>query len=68
MESSAFFQGVGFLTAAYLFYRFFLKGQKPSSKETNYVGSSLPNYIGLWGTVITLILMGVLTLFLSFSP
>ena len=67
MDMEEFFEGVGFIFASYLLYRIFLKDRRPSSKETGYVGSSLPNFIGLWGCVVIFLILGILFMFGSCS-
>ena len=52
MDYHKFFEGIGWLVGAYLYYRFMLKDEKPSSKETNWRGMTQTNYIGAWWCVI----------------
>ena len=59
MDLKLFFAGVAFLLIGYLVYRFLLKKEKPSSKETNWVGMTGVNYVGLWGSVIINYITGV---------
>jgi len=65
MDSKRFFDGVGFITVAYLLYRFILKGKKPSSKETNHVGLTPSTYNGTWVLVIGLFILGVIAILIS---
>lgn len=65
MNSKDFFTGIVYLLIAYLLYRIFLKGEKPSSKENNWVGMTGSNYVGFWGVIITLIIMGVISILKS---
>lgn len=58
MDLKLFFTGVGFLTAAYLIYRS-VKNDKPSSEKTNWNGPKLSTYIGLWGSVVLCIIVGI---------
>lgn len=59
MDVKRFFLGLGLLLAAYLFYRYFIKGQPPFSAETGWQGPTPSNYIGLWGGVVLLSMCGV---------
>ncbi len=59
MDVQLFFGGVVFLLGGYLLYYYLLKGEKPSSKETNWEGMTGANYIGLWGAVIMCYLCGI---------
>lgn len=52
MDIQLFFGGLAFLLGGYLMYYYLLKGEKPSSKETNWEGMTGANYIGLWSVVI----------------
>jgi len=66
MDSKEFFTGIVYILIAYLLYRIFLKGEQPSSKENNYNGMTGHTYVGFWGVLITLIIMGVISILRSF--
>ena len=59
MNWKLFFLGVGFLAAAYLFYRG-IKGKKVASEESNWQGSSPYVYVQGWGVIIIFTLLGVI--------
>lgn len=59
MNFKLFLGGVGFLFVAFFIYRYFLKNEKPFSEETNWEGMTTPNYIGLWGAVISCFIVGI---------
>jgi hypothetical protein len=67
MGSKEFIQGIICWLVAFSLYYFFLKGEKPSSKETNWQGITGSSYIGLWGCVIALIIMGVISILQTFG-
>ena len=60
MDIKLFFGGLACLLAGYLIYRYLLKNEKPSSKETNWEGMTRTNYVGLWGSVIICFTLGIL--------
>ncbi|ALL05972.1 hypothetical protein AQ505_10985 [Pedobacter sp. PACM 27299] len=58
MDLKLFFIGVGFLMVGYLMYRS-IKNERPSSEENNWNGLTLSNYIGYWGSLVMLIIVGI---------
>ena len=60
MDFKLFLSGVAFLLSGYMIYRFLVKNKKPSSKETNWEGMTIANYVGLWGSIILCFICGIL--------
>jgi len=58
MDLKQFFTGVGCLMAGYLMYRS-IKNERPSSEDTNWNGPTLSSYIGYWGSLVILIMVGI---------
>jgi dolichyl-phosphate-mannose--protein O-mannosyl transferase len=59
MDLKLLLGGLGCLLIALLIYRFLLKGETYSSKDNNWEGMTVGNYIGLWFSVISLIILGI---------
>lgn len=58
MDLKQFFTGVGCLMIGYLMYRS-IKNERPSSEDTNWKGPTLSTYIGYWGSLVILIMVGI---------
>ena len=63
MDFNDLFIGLGCFLFSFLIYIFFLKNETVATKETNWEGVPLPNYIGLWGTIVLLVICGIAFLF-----
>ena len=65
MDWKLFLVGVSFLLIGFLLYRYLLKDERPSSKETNWEGMTKPNYIRLWSSVVLSFIVGIAFIFES---
>ncbi len=50
--------GIGFLLVAYVLYRG-IKGERPSSEETNWKGPTGVVYVQYWGGIILCLIGGI---------
>ncbi|TAF44770.1 MAG: hypothetical protein EAZ64_06000 [Sphingobacteriales bacterium] len=58
MDWQDFLTGVGSLLLAKIMFRW-VKDEKPSSKENNWIGPTQRTYFGYWSAIIMLILFGI---------
>jgi hypothetical protein len=57
--------GIGLLIIAYALH-YWIKDDKPSSKENSWTGPTLSNFIGLWGWTIMALIAGLAYILSSF--
>jgi len=60
IDYQLFLGGCVFLFVGYLIYRFFLKGVKHSLEDVNEDGMTPSSYVGLWGSVVIGVVLGII--------
>lgn len=59
MNTELICKGVACISAGYLMYHLLLRRKKYALEETKWDGVPMDNYVGLWGAVVTLVMLGI---------